>query len=61
MMEKPNGSLSFSALQNELKTLPKTWYPALLKSLVEGATRADVYQPGALVRETARWIEECKA
>lgn len=51
---------SFKLLLEEVRGLPATWYPAFLKCLVQGATKTNVYLPGALQREVGEWIAECE-
>lgn len=47
---------SFKDLNESLKDLPVTWYPALLKTLVEEAIKKNTFVPGGAT-EFVRKIE----
>lgn len=44
-LQKP---MSYSEIKSQLRALPKTWYPALLKYLVEECMKQKVFKPGQI-------------
>lgn len=41
--------LNYEDLRRELGTLPATWYPDLIRAMVEGAHLHNVFKPGGVV------------
>jgi hypothetical protein len=49
--------MSYSDLETRLRDLPMTWYPALIKTMVEAAISKGVFLPGGAT-EFVRKIEQ---
>lgn len=45
-MDDPLANISYRDLEQLLRELPATWYPALLVALIEGAYTRNVWRPG---------------
>jgi hypothetical protein len=51
---------TYSILEQELRKLPKTWYPALLAAMVEAAYAHNVFRPGQIHRYVKGIEDKCE-